>query len=378
VKPAHLYVHVPFCARRCAYCDFAVTALRNPPADAWLDAIAAELESVVVREGWSRPLALRTLYVGGGTPSLLPPDAMARLRERIAPWAGLMDGAEWTVEGNPESLTLETARGWAQAGVNRVSLGAQTFHAASLAWMGRMHGPDGPAAAIAACREAGLENVSIDLIFGLPTRLGRDWAHDLERVLELQPVHVSLYGLTAESATPLGGWIRSGRERMPEEDDYEAEYLLAAERLGAAGFEHYEVSNFARPQRQSLHNAAYWTGVPYLGLGPGAHSFLPPRRFWNTRDWEAYRHRVTATGSGRDDEEIVEGEAAALEAYWLSLRTRHGVALSCLQPRQREQVQGWIGQGWAEQVGDRVQLNARGWLLLDRLAVELDHAGAGA
>lgn len=373
-EPGSLYLHVPFCARRCSYCDFAVDVVREPPVTGWLDAIAREIAGVAEREGWAGPLSLDTVYVGGGTPSLLGGGAMAELRRRLEPYARWDDAAEWTVEANPESFDAEVARGWRDAGVNRVSLGVQTFHEPALRWMGRSHGPAGPARALAAARAAGLENCSIDLIFGLPARLGRDWSDDLDRALALEPDHISLYGLTAEPATPLGRWVASGRERLADDDIYAAEYLLAAERLTARGFEHYEVSNFARPGRRSRHNAVYWSGAPYLGLGPSAHSYLPPRRRWNVRDWAAYRTKVASGESPIEAEEHVVGEAARLERVWLALRTREGVKGAGSPSARGRLVRRWIEEGWAEDAGDAVRLTPKGWLLLDRLAVEYDAA----
>ncbi|MGH7481668.1 MAG: coproporphyrinogen-III oxidase family protein, partial [Longimicrobiales bacterium] len=288
--------------------------------------------------------------------------------------ASFAPGAEWTAEANPESFDAALATDWRAAGVNRVSLGAQTFAAPALRWMGRLHGQDGPGRALAAARAAGIENVSIDLIFALPARLERDWAADLDRALALEPSHVSLYGLTAEEATPLGRSVREGRERMADEETYAAEYLLAAERLAAAGFEHYEVSNFARPGRQSRHNAAYWDGRAYLGLGPGAHSFLPPVRSWNARDWEEYRQRAEAGESTNAGQERVTGRAARLERTWLALRTAAGLPTPELGDVARGTVADWVAHGWAAADYTRVALTPRGWLLLDRLAVELTDA----
>jgi oxygen-independent coproporphyrinogen III oxidase len=373
VKPAFLYVHVPFCTRRCSYCDFAVTPLRAPPMEAWLAAIDAELGRVRTAEGWADPLPLETIYVGGGTPSLLGSAGMQGLQAvlgRHATWAP--DRVEWTAEANPESFEAATAAGWRAAGVNRISLGAQSFDPGALRWMGRLHGADGPARAVAVARAAGFDNLSVDLIFGLPARLGRDWAADLERVLALEPEHVSLYGLTAEPATPLGRWVAEGRERLADEDAYAEEYLLAAERLSAAGYRHYEVSNFALPGRESRHNAAYWEGVPYLGLGPGAHSYLPPERRWNGRDWDDYRARLAAGGSPEEGREVA-AEASELERLWLGLRTDRGACVGELAPA----VFGpWVAAGWATLADGRLRLTPEGWLRLDRLAVELAAAGA--
>lgn len=371
--PEFLYVHVPFCVRRCSYCDFAVTVANEPPVDAWLSAIEQELIGALRTHGWER-LRLRTVYVGGGTPSLLGSGAMDAFAQMIARHADLDADVEWTAEANPESLTPALARDWAAAGVNRISLGAQTFHEPALRWMGRMHGPEGPERALGAARDAGIENVSLDLIFGLPARLGRDWAADVERALALEPRHVSLYGLTAEAGTPLGGWVGSGREKLADEDTYAAEFLYAAEVLPAAGYTHYEVSNFAQPGLTSRHNAAYWQGAAYLGLGPGAHSFAAGDRWWNERDWLRYRERVAESGSARTGAEHIGPGERALEQAWLGLRTAEGIDPTGANERQQALITVWESEGWAVRSAGRVRLTARGWLLLDRLAVELDSA----
>ncbi len=375
VTPRHAYVHAPFCARRCSYFDFAVTVDARPPTNTWLEAIGRELDQAIEARAWPK-LALDTIYVGGGTPSLLGPGAMAGLAATLARHADWSPGnVEWTAEANPERFSADLALDWRRAGVNRISLGAQTFDLAVLRWMGRLHGPDGPGHAVRSARAAGFENLSLDLIFGLPARFERDWSADLDRVLALDPDHVSLYGLTAESATPLGRWVAEGREQLPPEDQYEEEYLLATERLTSAGFVHYEVSNFARPGRDSRHNRAYWSGAAYLGLGPGAHSFVPPQRWWNVRDWAEYRHRLS-TGKGPvEDHEAVSAEAGALERAWLGLRTRDGI--NALSAAEADLLASWVTRGLAEPgEGDAVRLTARGWLVLDTLAVAFAEAGS--
>ncbi|CAA9322975.1 MAG: Hypothetical radical SAM family enzyme, NOT coproporphyrinogen III oxidase, oxygen-independent, partial [uncultured Gemmatimonadetes bacterium] len=346
-RPRSLYVHVPFCTRRCSYCDFAVQAMRDPPVNAWLDAIAGEVRMLADERGWGTPLRLDTVYVGGGTPSLLGPDAMAALRDRLRPWAEWDDAAEWTCEANPESFTPEVARGWQAAGVNRISLGAQTFHEPTLRWMGRLHGVDGPARAFDAARAAGFGNVSVDLIFGVPARLGRDWGDDLVRALLLEPEHVSLYGLTAEAAAPLGRWVGEGRETLADEDRYADEYLLAHHTLTGAGFEHYEVSNFGRPGLRSRHNFVYWTGEPYAALGPGSHAFYPPLRRWNVRGWDDYRASIAAGRLPTDDEETVDDETRALEAAWLGLRTDTGYPLADACDAEHRLAAAWRARGLA-------------------------------
>jgi oxygen-independent coproporphyrinogen III oxidase len=374
VNPEHLYVHVPFCVRRCGYCDFAVTATRVAPVDAWIAAVDSELALRMSR--YDAPLRLQTVYVGGGTPSLLGTGAMRRLRDvlgRYATWSDL--SVEWTAEANPESFTPDLAADWREAGVNRLSLGAQTFSTAALEWMGRLHGPDGPAAAMDAARSAGFDNISIDLIFALPSRLERDWAADLEQAVALDPAHISLYGLTAEPATPLGRWVRDGRETMADEERYAQEYLLAVRVLTAAGYNHYEVSNFAMPGRDSRHNRAYWQHRSYLGIGPGAHSYEPPVRSWNVRDWAEYRLRLERGEPVEDARETLSTAEIGLERVWLGLRADEGLQVEQLTAAQRQRAGCWQQAGWAEERDGAVRLTGQGWLLLDRLAVELDVDG---
>lgn len=373
-----VYVHAPFCVRRCVYCDFAVTV--NPDGDAggWGQALAAELQ-LVERDGmFQLAPELSTLYVGGGTPSLLGAGAMDVLARAVGPERLSDPDLEWTAEANPESFTSEVAGRWRASGVNRVSLGVQSFHESTLRWMGRLHGPEGAAGAVTAARNAGIDNISIDLIFGLPEAVGRSWDEDLTRALAMDVPHVSLYGLSVEAGTPLGRAVAEGREPPVDDERYREEFLLAAERLTEAGYEHYEVSNFARDGLVSRHNSAYWDGRPYLGLGNGAHSYRHPVRRWNVRDWEAYRVRVLAGSPAEEEREVLTDEAAALERVWLGLRTREGLAVSSLSTEGLALAESWVRTGLAERPDDRVRLTPLGWLELDRLAVDLDAAGGAA
>lgn len=341
---------------------------------AWAEAVGRELGAIGQARRWREPLDLDTLYLGGGTPSLLGVGALGKLKAALAERALFEGVTELTAEANPESFTPELADDWRAAGVDRVSLGAQTFHAPSLRWMGRLHGPEGPVRAVRTARDAGIDNIGLDLIFGLPRRLGRDLEDDLDRVLALEPDHISVYGLSVEPGTPLGRWVAEGREKVAGEDRYRDEYVRVAERLRGAGFHHYEVSNFARPGREARHNGAYWRGVPYLGLGNGAHSFIAPERWWNHRDWNDYRRALEEGRSARAGEERLGPVESRLEGIWLGLRTDEGVPRSELGTRQLERVGEWRQRGWVESDPDRVRLSLEGWLLLDRLAVELDGA----
>ena len=366
-----VYVHAPFCARRCVYCDFAVKVRAEGGAEAWLETIRAEL-GLVRREGWlDLKDELATLYVGGGTPSLLGPDAMAGLADVLGRHRLEGDGMEWTAEANPESFDTRVAEVWRSAGVNRLSLGIQSFHEPTLRWMGRMHGAEGGPRAVATARAAGIEEVSVDLIFGLPEQVGRSWTEDLQRALDLDVPHVSLYGLSVEPGTALGRAVAEGREPDVDEDRYADEFLEAAETLTAQGYVHYEVSNFARPGHEARHNSVYWEGGAYLGLGNGAHSFGAPVRRWNVRDWDAYRERVLGGFTGEESRETLDDEARELERIWLDLRTRRGLELPEAGSPRARLVDSWVRDGLAESRGGRVRLTPRGWLLLDRLAVDL-------
>lgn len=367
-----VYVHAPFCVRRCFYCDFAVQVRRTGDTAGWLEALSGELRAVDEEGLFVLADRLDTLYVGGGTPSLLGANAMAGLRDVLGSHRLPDGGIEWTAEANPESLTPEVALAWRRAGVNRLSLGLQTFDAPALRWMGRMHGPEGAAAAVRSARAGGLGNVSVDLIFGLPDHVGRSWRGDLERVLALDVPHVSLYGLTIEAGTPLGRAVREGREAPVDEDRYRDEFLLAADTLTAAGYEHYEVSNFARPGAASRHNLAYWRGAPYLGLGNGAHGYAPPVRRWNLRAWEDYAKVAKEGRSAEEGREVLDDLALRLERIWLGLRTSDGLEVAGLSARAGERVRRWTREGIAEVREGRVRLRPEGWLVLDRLAVELD------
>jgi len=368
---ASVYVHAPFCARRCQYCDFAVQVRKDADPGVWLDALARE-RALLDDEGVFR-LAdrLDTLYVGGGTPSLFGTGAMAGLARVVGRERLEAPGLEWTSEANPESFVSEVAEDWRKAGVNRVSLGVQSFHEPALRWMGRLHGSSGAYQAVAAARSAGFREVSVDLIFGLPERTERSWSEDLGRVIDLGVPHVSLYGLTVEAGTPLGRSVSAGRVELPPEERYREEYLEAAERLTGAGWIHYEVSNFARPGHESRHNQVYWTGGGYLGLGNGAHGYAHPLRRWNLRDWNAYENALREGRLPVEGQETLDPEAYRLERTWLQLRTRHGVSCTALDRGVRELVRSWADRGLAS-VSDSVRLTAAGWLVMDRLTLELD------
>lgn len=363
----HLYVHVPFCLRRCSYCDFSIAVRKRVPVRVYVEAVVRELDMVMASTA-ATPDGLETLYFGGGTPSLLPADALSTLLIHVARSTPLLDGVEVTLEANPEDVTPANAAAWRHAGVNRVSLGAQSFDDAVLRWMHRSHDAARIGEAVRTLRNAGIENVSLDLIFALPPELGRDWSRDLDMALSLFPFHLSLYGLTVEARTPLARWISRGAVLAPDDDRYAEEYLLAYERLTEAGYGFYEVSNAARDGFRSRHNSAYWSGRPYRGLGPAAHSYDGRARRWNLPAWEAYRRAVVEGRSPVESEEVLTQSQRELERLYLALRTREGLPLTAIPP---DRLTAWVGNGWAEVRGKRVGLSAEGWLRLDALVGDL-------
>ena len=385
MQPRHLYVHVPFCARRCTYCDFAIAVRRVVPVAEYLDALDAELR---MRWGNSSDWTLDTLYFVGGTPSRLGGEGIARAIDSVRRVAALAPGAEVTIEANPEDVSSATASAWREAGVNRVSLGVQSFDDATLRWMHRVHDAARAERAVGELRDAGITNLSLDLIFALPDELAtRVWERDLARAVALEPPHVSLYGLTVEPHTPLGKSLAVGGITEAGEDRYERDFLLAHEVMTAAGLEHYEVSNFGRPGMHSRHNSAYWRSVPYAGLGPGAHELRVEQegrrmiRRWND---DVYVRWARTLAEGRDPiagKEMLTAENRIAEEVYLGLRNNQGLEV---MSDERERLSAWVEAGWgtlsakpgdgwrdASATGLVFRATPLGWLRLDALAADL-------
>lgn len=364
----HVYLHVPFCARRCSYCDFAIAVRRHVPSERYADAVLAEWRRKQDHPAWSHSGEIATVYFGGGTPSRLEPAAIGRILDRIAADRAIAPGAEITLEANPEDVSPDAAAAWRSAGVNRVSFGVQSFDPGALRWMHRTHTAEQVPQAVAALRKAGLDDLSLDLIFGLPAALGRRWDDDLSLALALAPDHLSLYGLTVEAGTPLGRWTDRGEVVPVDEERYAAEFLAADAVLAAAGYQHYEVSNYARPGHRALHNSAYWRRAPFLGFGPSAHSGWGVEREWNLREWAAYELAMREGGDPVAGRERLDKEAVDLEELYLGLRTADGIGVERVPTAVRT---AWVSSGWALDSGDRLQLTPEGWLRLDALVGSL-------
>ncbi len=275
-----IYVHVPFCETKCPYCDFNTYAGVEQLIPAYVDAVCEEIDR------WGNLLTGRsaaTIFFGGGTPSYIPVRETACIVDRIGAAFPPADDAEITLEANPGDVTVSKAESWLRAGFNRVSMGVQSFDDGLLGTLGRRHDAAGARRSFELLREAGFENRSLDLMFGLPDQTLQQWQDSMTAALDLEPDHVSLYGLQLEAGTPLEADVRLGRITTPDEDLGADMYLAAEEAFADAGFRHYEISNWARPGFESRHNLIYWRNEPYLGIGPGAHSSLLGHRFADTR-----------------------------------------------------------------------------------------------
>ena len=364
--PRHVYVHVPFCARRCVYCDFAIAVRRHVPVEEYLSAVRRELD-LRFPEGGNWPID--TLYFGGGTPSRLGGEGVARLLDVLSNRITIDPGAEITLEANPEDVTREAAEQWRSAGINRLSLGAQSFDDDVLKWMHRVHDAATICSAVDNARAAGFADFSVDLIFALPNEVPRSWETDVRAALALAPTHISLYGLTTEDGSPLGRWRDRGLVSEAAEERYEREYLFAHETLGAAGFEHYEVSNFARPGHRARHNSTYWKNRPYAGVGPGAHEFNGLERRWNVDAYVEWVRRLSQSADPIGGSEVLDSENREAESVYLGLRTSNGLRLT---GAELVRAQHWIDAGWGTLRDDgRLVLTPLGWLRLDSLAADL-------
>jgi oxygen-independent coproporphyrinogen-3 oxidase len=351
-----VYVHVPFCAARCGYCDFATWTDRSHLIGDYVDACVTDLRR---RVAGGIPLAT-SVFFGGGTPSLLPAASLVRILDEIprAP------GAEVTVECNPDSVEAAKLEAYLVGGVNRVSFGVQSFRPHVLAVLERTHDVDNVERAVAAARGAGFETFNLDVIYGTPGESLDDWRATLDGVLALEPPHVSAYALTVESGTPMARRVEAGELAAPDDDEAAEKYVMADEAFGAAGLSWYEVSNWARPGHECRHNLLYWCQGDYLAIGCAAHGHTAGRRWWNVRTPDRYLERIAAGEDPIGGEEQLDAATAAEEAFALTLRTSLGAVPSPLaEPVVRELVSAGLLERAPDRGGDRIVLTRRGRLL---------------
>jgi oxygen-independent coproporphyrinogen-3 oxidase len=356
---AGLYVHVPFCAVRCAYCDFSSGALSPGAVERWLEALDREAE-------WRAPRAasaeFSSVFFGGGTPSALPPRAFRRAWRSIARRFRVASGAEVTLEANPESVSAARLEAWAESGVNRLSMGAQSFHADELGRLGRAHGPGRPAAAFALARAHGFVNLSLDLMFGFPGHTLERWRATLERALELAPEHLSAYCFISEAGTPLGDAALCGAAALPEPAEQAEQYALLEDATARAGFVPYETSNFCRPGREARHNLVYWLRRPYVGLGPSAHGLWEGERWGNHYSLARWAEALEAGRAPEAERERETADSVADEVLMLGLRLAGGLRPGDHAPPVRGVLLERHGRGLERAVAaGRLETHEAGW-----------------
>jgi oxygen-independent coproporphyrinogen III oxidase len=361
-----LYLHIPFCRRRCHYCSFVSFAGREADINAYTRALIGEIRLRVRQDS-----ELRSIYFGGGTPSLLTPAEVLSILTTILELYPLQKGTEVTLEANPGTVDGAYLKAIKDAGVNRLSLGVQSMDEEELKLLGRLHSVAEAKAAVAQAREAGFDNLSLDFIYGIPGRELSAWRGMLDEIIKLGAEHLSLYALTLEEETPMGRAVARGEMAAPDPDQAANEYELAEELLEISGYMQYEISNWARPGHESRHNLAYWQGVPYLGVGVAAHSFLDGKRVANTESLDDY---LEALGKGRlpaGTSEVIDCKTGLSEAIIVGLRLNEGISVNDIEERFKVNLGSLFGPeiveleelGLLQEAGGRLRLTARGRLL---------------
>jgi len=370
--PRGAYVHVPFCAHHCGYCDFAVAAGQDHLIELYLEALGEELART------SNPSTVDTIFIGGGTPTYLSARQLQRLFSSVTRWLPLRAGGEFSVEATPESITDDKVAELADHGVTRVSLGVQSFAPRTLSELDRIHSPHHVGRALDQIRLR-IDNVSLDLIFGVPGQTLRDWESDLASALAFCPDHISTYGLTYEKGTPLWKRRQHGHVQAVSEGDELAMYMAAMDRLANAGFEQYEISNFARPGRRCRHNETYWANEAYFGFGVGAARYVLRRRELNRRSTDDYIRRILSGEPATWQSEELSPEETARETAAVQLRRSSGIARDRfliqtdydLDAIACGRIAGYVVEGLLIDDGESIRLTRRGRCVADAVVVKV-------
>ncbi len=367
------YLHVPFCAKRCYYCSFNTAPLDDGGMRRYVSAVRHEL-ALLGELPWAGEVTIASVFVGGGTPSLLDVSDLAALLDELRARLSVAPGAEITVECNPESVDRDKLEGYRAAGVNRISLGVQALDDAILPRLGRLHSAGQAHAAFDAARQAGHDNVSVDVMYGLPGLDVAGWSRAVQAVLDWQPDHLSAYGLTLDAGSL---WGVTGVAGLPPEGAVVEQYWALARAAAERGFEHYEISNYARPGRRSRHNLTYWRAAEYLAAGPGACGFIGATRYGNTKPVARYCATLEAGTLPIDTSESLTPRQRLAEQLILGLRTHDGIPRSLLEERLgadhdlRQRITTWREAGLLADRGDAIALTESGFLVSDTLFIEL-------
>ena len=371
-----LYIHIPFCKSRCIYCGFYSTTAEQMK-QAYVDAVCHEMElrdAIYEKEGKDVGKTLATVYLGGGTPSQLSPTQLQQLFDAIARHYDVSDDAEITIECNPDDVTEAFAELLRSLPVNRVSMGAQTFDDNRLQFIHRRHTSEQVTTAIQRLREKGIHNISIDLMYGFPEETLEEWEHDIQQALALNVEHISAYALTYEEGTPLYRLLEEGKVKEIDEERSLAMYDRLIDRLQEAGYEHYEISNFARKGWRSRHNSSYWQLVPYIGIGAAAHSYDGRRRQWNIADINSYINHIQQ-GIVPAEGELLDKDSCYNDHVMLALRTCEGLDLSTLDSDERsyceETAKKFVLDGLLVKTDNHLRLSRKGLFVSDMIMSEL-------
>jgi putative oxygen-independent coproporphyrinogen III oxidase len=365
MNAAGLYIHVPFCLTRCGYCDFNTYAGLDHLAGGYVECLRREAD--LWAQEW-REIEFVSLFLGGGTPTTVPASRLVNLLDELRTVFSFAAGAEVTTEANPDTVDEPYLTELLAGGVTRLSMGVQSFDPGVLTALERIHSPESAMRAFAAAREAGFTNVNLDLIYGADGETVGSWERTLRRAIELEPEHLSCYALTIEDATPLGRKVAARLVPPPDPDLQAAMYDLACRALADARYEHYEVSNWARPGFRCVHNMGYWQERPYLGLGAGAHSYRDGIRWWNVRPPQQYMATLAAGQKPIGGEERLTKEETDLERLLLGLRTADGIPEAQIDPLR---VESLVIDELARRAGGRLSLTDRGLFVANEIVLEL-------
>lgn len=367
---AGLYVHIPFCESRCIYCGFYSTTERDSQY-AYVEALLKEMH---MRRDYLQGEALTTVYLGGGTPSTLTEEMLTKLCNAVSDTFGTSAVEEWTMECNPDDVTPEFAETLRQLPVNRVSMGVQTFDAERLRWLRRRHTPEQVTEAVRLCRNAGIRNISLDLMFGFPGQRVEDVHEDVRSMVALKPEHISAYSLMYEEGTALWRKLEKGEIAETSDEEYLRMYNIIIDSLYEAGYEQYEISNFALPHHRSRHNSSYWRAVPYLGIGAAAHSYNKVSREWNVSNLQEYIASINR-GVLPSEREELDADTRYNDLVTTALRTREGIDLNALTPEYRSYIlreaQPHINNGNLAIDGDSLHLTRQGLFISDTIMSDI-------
>ena len=369
-----IYIHIPFCATKCYYCAFNTYAFHKEQAKTYLAALRTEIALYA-----SETEPLQTIFIGGGTPSILSADALTQLFTDIQQHFQITPDAEITVECNPGTVDTEKLSVMQDNGVNRLSFGLQAVQDETLKQLGRIHTVDEFRQSYRLARGNGFKNINIDLIFALPDQTMEAWHHTLGEVIALEPEHISAYNLVMEETTPFYKWWQAGELRLPTEDTEADMFQYTIETLTTHGYEHYEICNFARPNRHARHNLVYWNNQPCIGLGAGAWGYINGVRYSNIRGIAPYIKRLSDRNKPIADTERLIGHAEKAETLMLALRKREGISLDVYQNRFGEKIEAafggilkkWMDLGLLERTATHLRLTTRGLFLANEVFVEL-------